>query len=63
MSDKFKMLNQKQSKDYCNKCTYYHSCQLLKYLNGIAMKNAVEKYDERFGCTEFDKQPLRLGSE
>ena len=40
-------------KEVCTKCTHKRGCRLLNFINQIAQKAGVRKYDERFYCSEF----------
>ena len=40
----------------CSKCTHKKRCRLLNFINQIAQKAGVKRYDERFYCSEFKEK-------
>ena len=61
MSEMFNII--KEDKNYCSSCSTESSCQLLKFINNIAKRHRVPLYNNRFGCTEFTVQPLKIDFE
>ena len=40
----------------CSKCKFKQGCRLLNFVNQIGQKYGVEKYDDRFNCSEFKRE-------